>query len=131
MSSPTPRRTVATLAPVHAGLCFAGDVVCVLLFALGGHQSHEASSSQLVTLRIAWPFLVACALAWLMLVWRSWDARRIVPAGVTVWLTTFVVGMALRLVSGRGVELAFLIVSLVFLGLTMIGWRCAAGLRRR
>lgn len=119
-------RSGPTFAGMTAGLavlCLLGDIACVLLFSLGGHQSHEASSSQLVTLRIAWPFVVGALVGWAVLARRSWTAYRTWPAGVTVLATTYVLGLALRLVSGRGISGGFPIVALLFLAITMLGWR--------
>lgn len=136
MSTPVgqrPEERIAGLTSKWALACLLADVVCVLLFALGGHQSHEAHSSQAVTLRIAWPFLVGALLGWAILVRRSWSARLVWPAGVTVLAATYVIGMVLRLVSGRGISGGFPIVTLVFLAITMLGWRgfVAAKLRYR
>ena len=47
--------------------------------------------------------------------------------GVVAWLTTLVVGMALRrTVFGRGTAIAFVIVATLFLALFLVGWRAAA-----
>ena len=123
-------RPVAGLAPRYAALCLLGDIVCILLFSLGGHQSHEASTSQLVTLRIAWPFVVGCLVGWAVLTVRSWTAYAIRPAGLTVLAATYVLGLLLRVASGRGISGGFPIVTLVFLLLTMLGWRLVARLLR-
>jgi hypothetical protein len=114
---------VKTVPRTLSLLALVGDLVCVLLFALGGHSAHEASSSQVVTLRIAWPYLLACLVGWGVVRWRSWAPARVWPAGVTIWLTTYVLGMVLRAISGRGLAPGFLVVSLIFLALTMLGWR--------
>ena len=114
---------IAGLTAGWAALCLLGDVVCILLFSLGGHQSHEADSSQLVTLRIAWPFLVGALVGWAVVAKRSWTAYKIWPAGITVLASTFVLGMLLRLVSGRGISGGFPIVTIVVLFFLMIGWR--------
>ena len=106
------------------------DVVCVLVFSLAGHQSHEASASQLVTLRIAWPFLVGCLVGWAVVARRSWTAYRVWPAGTTVLAATYVLGLLLRLVSGRGISGGFPIVTIVFLAVTMLGWRLVVGFVR-
>jgi len=47
------------------------------------------------------------------------------------WLGTVALGMVLRVVSGQGTAVTFIIVALVFLGLTQLGWRALAGLRLR
>ena len=118
---PSPR--IAGLAPRWALLCLLADVICVLLFALGGHQSHEAASSQVVTMRIAWPFLVGALVGWAVLVRQGWPARAIWPAGAAVLAATYLLGLVLRLISGRGVSGGFPLVTIIFLAITMLGWR--------
>ncbi|GGR64260.1 peptidoglycan/LPS O-acetylase OafA/YrhL [Nocardioides luteus] len=116
----TPR--IAGLAPRWAIVAFAVDVLFVLLFAFAGRQSHD-SGPALVVIRIAWPFLAGLAVAWAVTIWRRWPAMRSWPAGVVVWLGTYVIGMVLRGLTGGGLAPAFLVVSLLFLGLTLMGWR--------
>ncbi len=65
------------------------------------------------------------------LITRAW--RRplpLVPTGIGIWLSTVAAGMVLRVVSGQGIAFTFVIVALVFLGLTLLGWRAAARLAR-
>lgn len=106
-----------------AAWALLADVVCVLALALGGRDAHNEGSSTLVLLRIAWPFLVATLVATVLLAWRRFPAHALWPAGVTAWLVTYVLGMALRGLSGRGLAPGFLVVALLFLALTMLGWR--------
>ena len=53
--------------------------------------------------------------------------------GVVIVLVTVALGMALRVVSGQGTAVAFIIVALSFLTLFLVGWRLVARrlLRRR
>ena len=113
---------IAGLVPKWAVAAFAVDIFFVLLFAFAGRQSHD-SGPALVVLRIAWPFLIGLAATWAVLIWRRLRAARAWPAGVVVWLGTYVIGMVLRGLSGEGLAPAFLVVSLLFLGLTLVGWR--------
>ncbi|NGN92865.1 DUF3054 domain-containing protein [Nocardioides sp. KC13] len=123
MSSTKPSAPlVAGLVPKWAVAAFAADVFFVLLFAYAGRQSHD-SGPALVVLRIAWPFLVGLVVAWAVVAGRRWSAVRTWPAGVVVWLGTYVIGMMLRGLTGEGLAPAFLVVSILFLGLTLIGWR--------
>ena len=46
-----------------------------------------------------------------------------VPAGIRIWLATVIIGVAFRFASGAGVELSFVIVAAVVLGLFIVGWR--------
>lgn len=104
------------------------DLACVLALALGGKGSHEASASDWIVLTIAWPFAVASLLAHAGLAVRRLAPARVWPAGVVVLAVTYAVGMVLRGVSGRGLAPGFLVVALLFLALTMLGWRVVARL---
>jgi FtsH-binding integral membrane protein len=99
------------------------DLVCVLVFAIAGKTSHEASTSDWVVLAIVWPYALSVVLAHAGLLLRGRPTRRIWPEGVVVLSVTYVLGMVLRVVSGRGIAGGFLVVAVVFLALTMLGWR--------
>ena len=103
----------------------------MLLFAVGGKSSHEAGSSDWVVLAIVWPFALSVVLAHIGLVVRGGLTRRVWPEGVVVLAATYVLGMVLRVVSGRGIEVGFLVVAALFLALTMLGWRAASRLVSR
>ena len=109
------------------------DLGCVVGFALGGRSTHESGDTIGVLLAIAWPFVVAALLAHGVLRLRGSSPVRLWPSGVTVVATTYVLGMALRMVSGRGVDGGFPVVAALFLAATMLGWRAVALLviRRR
>jgi hypothetical protein len=107
------------------------DLVCVLVFAAAGKSSHEASHANWVVLAIVWPYALAVALAHAGLALRGRSSRRVWPEGVVVLVVTYVLGMALRVMSGRGVAPGFLVVAAVFLALTMLGWRAVARLALR
>jgi FtsH-binding integral membrane protein len=119
--------TTRWLPPVVAYLA------CVLVFALAGKTSHEASDSDWVVLAIVWPFALAVVLVHAGLVLRERPTRRLWPEGAVVLAVTYLVGMLLRVASGRGIAVAFLIVAVLFLALTMLGWRglVQLALRRR
>ena len=99
------------------------DLVCVLVFAVAGKGSHEAGASQWVVLAIVWPFAVGVVAAHLGLLVRGGSPVRLRPEGIVVLAVTYVLGMVLRVVSGRGIAVGFLVVAAVFLALTMLGWR--------
>lgn len=99
------------------------DLVCVLAFAFGGKSSHEAGDSDWVVLAIAWPFALATLVAHVALAAGRRSAMPLWPAGVVVLGTTYVLGMAIRVVEGRGIAPAFLVVAALFLALTLLGWR--------
>ena len=107
------------------------DLVCVLALALGGKSSHEPGESDWVLLTIAWPFALAAVLAHLFLAWRDRPTTRLWPVGATVVAVTYVLGMLLRALSGRGLAPGFLVVAFLFLTVTMLGWRAVAHLVTR
>jgi hypothetical protein len=103
------------------------DVCCVLIFVIIGRASHTKGETLAGIASTAWPFLTGLLVGWgAARAWRQPVALR--PAGLTVWLVTVAVGMVLRVISGQGTVLAFIIVALAFLGLCMLGWRLLATL---
>lgn len=112
-----PARTPAAFA-----LSVAGDLVAVIVFVIIGRASH--GEGILGLLNTLWPFaaglLVGHVLA-LLLGQRETRSNR--WAGVIVWVSTVVVGMVLRAVSGQGVQLSFVIVTVLVLGAFLLGWR--------
>jgi Protein of unknown function (DUF3054) len=103
----------------------AVDVICILVFAIVGRSSHQEATDLLGVVHTAWPFLAGCLLGTLL--GRTWRHPYAFTSGVAVWLGTVVGGMTLRLISGAGVQLSFVIVASAVLALFIIGWR--AGLR--
>ncbi len=118
----------ANLKP-RAWLPLLADLVCVLAFAFGGKNSHEAGDSDWIVLVIAWPFALAAVLAHLGLNAKGREVKGL-REGAIVVATTYVVGMLVRLAAGRGVAVGFLIVAALFLAVTMLGWRAIAAWRR-
>jgi DUF3054 family protein len=128
------------------------DICCVLIFVIIGRASHTKGETLAGIASTAWPFLAGLGIGWLACrSWRRVGARPIakprsyrartnasatpgdaprtpnpgglVPAGVGAWLCTVVFGMVLRVVSGQGTAVSFIIVALAFLGLFLLGWR--------
>ncbi len=115
------KRTVQTLVI---------DVALVLVFVLVGRRSHEESSAIAGLASTAWPFLVGTAVGWLVV--RVWvHPMRTWPEGVGTWLCAVIVGMVLRAVSNQGTEVSFVIVTLLVLGVFLLGWRVVAGVVHR
>jgi hypothetical protein len=107
-----------------AGACLA-DLCCVLLFVVIGRANHHAGGSIAGLANTAWPFLTGAVAGMLVMRYRR-RPTAVVPTGVGVWLCTVVIGMLLRVVSGQGAAVAFILVALAFLGLFQVGWRVAA-----
>jgi peptidoglycan/LPS O-acetylase OafA/YrhL len=103
----------------------AVDVICILIFAILGRSSHQEATDLLGVAHTAWPFLAGCLAG--TLIGRTWRHPVSLKSGVAVWLGTVVGGMVLRVLSGAGVQLSFIIVASCVLALFLIGWR--AGLR--
>jgi Protein of unknown function (DUF3054) len=98
------------------------DVCCVLIFVVIGRASHTKGEYLAGIASTSWPFLCGLAVGWVASrAWRRPLALR--PAGLVVWLCTVALGMILRVVSGQGTAIAFIIVALAFLGLFLLGWR--------
>jgi hypothetical protein len=108
------------------------DIVIVIVFAIIGRASHGEALSLGGIATTTWPFLVALLVGWAALfAWRS--PARPVRIGLPLWAVTVAGGMLLRVVSGQGTAVPFIIVASVFLLLTLVGWRVVAALvaRRR
>lgn len=106
-------------------LALALDLVVVVVFATIGRASHKESLSVAGIAETAWPFVVGLLVGWLIT--RAWRApARIGSIGLVIWGWTLVIGIALRATSGQGVQLAFVIVATVVLGLFLLGWRLVA-----
>ena len=103
------------------------DAALVIVFAVVGRSSHAEGLDVAGVWGTAWPFLAGLGIGWLAArAWRHPFAPW--PTGVVVWATTLVVGMLLRVVSGQGTAVAFVVVAAVTLGLLLIGWRGIAAL---
>lgn len=100
------------------------DVLSVLLFATIGRASHSEGLTVGGVLGVAWPFLAALVVGWSLVRARG-DWPVAVRAAVPVWLVTACLGLGLRVASGGGFAWSFGVVTLVVLGLFIVGWRCA------
>lgn len=107
----------------------AVDVILVLLFAIIGRRSHAEANDLLGVAQTAWPFLVGCAVGLLLVSrWRDPAGLR---SGVVVWLSTVVLGLALRVLSGSTAQVSFIIVTTITLGVFLVGWRAVYRLVQR
>ena len=102
----------------------AADLACVIVFVAVGRRSHHEDAGLSGFVRVAWPFAAALVIATVVAA-----ATRLRPwrAALLVWLGTVAGGMALRIgVQGREWKPGFVIVTTIFLALTMLGWRTVA-----
>jgi Protein of unknown function (DUF3054) len=108
----------------------AVDVISVLVFCAVGRRSHDEGLNLPGIASTAWPFLSGTLVGWLLS--RGWRRpTALAPTGVTVWLSTVVVGMVLRKATGAGVAASFVVVASSVTAVLLLGWRLAAGLARR
>ena len=107
----------------------AADVACVLLFAIVGRSSHSESTDLAGVLGTAWPFLTGYLVG--LALSRGWRRPLSRPVALTVWLSTVAGGMVLRLVTGAGAALSFVLVTAVVLGVLLLGWRGVLALVQR
>lgn len=106
-------------------LAFLLDLGLVVAFVLIGRASHD--EGLLGTLTTLWPFLVGLMVGWIgARAWRSPRALR--WAGLTIWAATVIVGMLLRVLVGQGVQFGFVVVTILVLGVFLLGWRGIAQL---
>ncbi|SDO96629.1 Protein of unknown function [Pedococcus dokdonensis] len=121
-----PRRSAT---PTAVAVALSVDLVLVLLFALVGRVSHDEGATWAGVLQVAWPFVVALLVGWLLARRRSgWPVR--MPGSTTVWAVTAVFGLVLRVATGGGFAWSFGVVTLVLLGIFLVGWRCAVEVGR-
>jgi len=121
-----------TLTPeprVRPWLAALADMAVLVVFVVVGRRSHHEDAGVAGFLRVWWPFALALVVAWSVAgLWRAplaWG--RVVAA----WLVTVGLGMTLRIViEEREFKIAFLIVTLVFVGAGMLGWRAIVRWRR-
>lgn len=107
-----------------AALAFVVDAACVVLFCAVGRRNHDEGVSLAGVAETSWPFLAGLTVGWL--VFRGWrqptDVR---PTGLTVWLSTVVIGMGLRAATGEGTAMSFVVVATVATAVLLLGWRAA------
>ena len=109
----------------RVGIAAALDAASIVVFAAVGVRSHEIDSGFGDVFTIAAPFLIGLAVGWLVA--RAWDAPFAFRTGVIAWVATILVGMLLRrFVFDRGTAMSFVIVTTLFVGACLLGWRVVA-----
>lgn len=98
------------------------DLMWVLVFVTIGRQNHEHGITLGGVASTFWPFGTGLLLGWafLTLTHRSFTTRK---SGAYLALLVVSSGMLLRIISGQGIALSFVIVTLIFLSFFLIGWR--------
>lgn len=120
-----PARAVS--APTRCSLLIL-DVGLVIVFAALGNRSHDTGLGIADVLSTAAPFLVALAVAVLLL--RSHRRpSRLFPDGLLIWGVTVAGGLGLRVLWDLGgVQLSFVLVTAAVLGTLLLGRRLLTGL---
>ncbi len=119
--------TEQTTGTRSAALAFLADVVCVVIFCAIGRRSHAEGITLAGVAHTSWPFLTGTAAGWaLSRGWRRPTALN--PTGLTVWVSTVVIGMLLRKASAQGVAVSFVVVASTVTAILLLGWRGAARL---
>ena len=106
-TEPVPQRSDAATrrSPGSAlALTALADVAVILAFVLMGRNSHEERLSPASVLGVAAPFLIAAALSW---------------AALVLWHRS----------NGGETAASFVIVTGAVLGVGLVGWRVAVGVR--
>lgn len=101
-------------------LWFAIDIIAVSAFAVSGRSTRGVGLDGF--LAEAAPFYAGVVVGWLVM--RAW--RRpiaIMWTGVGLWVSTFVVGVSLRSLTGGSVDSAFVVVTFIALIAFLVGWR--------
>jgi hypothetical protein len=102
-------------------LAFSADVVAVIVFAAVGRASHAESDDILGLLATMAPFLVGLVASWATPIVRAQPSG--VRAGLAVLVGTAVIGLLLRFAFTERLPLSFAIVTVVSLGVLLLGWR--------
>jgi len=106
------------------------DVAAVVAFAAVGRSSHAEGVTLSGVSETAFPFLVGLGIGWAVARgWRAPDA--LLPTGVAVWAGAVAGGLVLRWATGNPPPLSFAVVTAVFVGTCVLGWRAASALRAR
>ncbi|MGO1949060.1 MAG: DUF3054 domain-containing protein [Mycobacteriaceae bacterium] len=126
-----PAGVFSTTAGVGSTVALVLDAIAVLVFALLGKLMHSGDGGFTLGgwLQTAWPFLLGLAVAWGLL--YAGKLRRAPGTGVLILLSTWFIGIVVRSIINLSVAWGFVVTSLIFLGILLIGWRAIAYLVTR
>jgi len=98
------------------------DVLIVMVFVAVGLRTHEEESTIVQLTDTALPFLIGLAVGWIIV--RAWKRPAAVFTGMIIWPITVLVGMIVRRsIFDRGTATSFVVVTTLFLGACLVGWR--------
>jgi hypothetical protein len=103
-------------------VAMAFDFAVILLFVAIGRHSHEHGITFKGIVSTLWPFGVGLIIGWIYLglTHRNFLAHK---SGFYLVLLVVTVGMFLRVISGQGIALSFVLVASLLLTLLLVGWR--------
>lgn len=120
-----PAGPLSATAGISTTMALAVDAIAVLVFALLGKLFHASDGfSVLGWLGTAWPFLLGLAVAWAVLL--TGVLRPAPGSGLGILIVTWFVGIVVRGIVTMSVAWGFVVTSLIFLGILMLGWRTVA-----
>jgi hypothetical protein len=121
----------ASATGIRPATALLADVVCVVVFCTIGRRSHAEGITIAGVAETAWPFLAGTAVGWLAA--RAWrQPAALAPTGLTIWLSTVVIGMLLRKATSAGTAVSFVVVASLVTAILLLGWRAAvSALARR
>lgn len=96
------------------------DLLFVLVFSIIGRMSHGLDLAGIFS--TAWPFMAACVVGWIV-VGSLGDRGYGLRALAVVWLTTWLGGLATRILVQDSVDPSFVAVAGSFLLLFLGAWR--------
>jgi hypothetical protein len=104
---------------------FICDLVVVVVFVVIGRHTHHHGETLTGVISTTWPFAVGLVVGWAGVISTHTRPSSLL-GGVAIWLSTVGIGMVLRVISGQGTDVAFIVVALGFLGLFLLGTRAIA-----
>ncbi|MEY8565619.1 DUF3054 domain-containing protein [Corynebacteriaceae bacterium 7-707] len=120
-----PTGPLSATAGISTTMALIIDAIAVLIFALLGKLFHNSGDfSVLGWLGTAWPFLLGLAVAWALLF--TGVLRPAPGSGLGILIVTWFIGIVVRSVVTVSVAWGFVLTSLIFLGILMLGWRVVA-----
>ncbi|WP_298345925.1 DUF3054 domain-containing protein [Ferrimicrobium sp.] len=108
---------------LHGGQYILFDLIAVVVFVAIGRDVHGHADDLAGLIKTSWPFAAGVVVGWLGT--RQWQ-NPLTRTAILVWLATVAVGMVLRVITGQGIAVPFVFVSLGFFALTELGWRIIA-----
>jgi hypothetical protein len=102
-------------------LAFAADLVAVIVFVAIGRMTHERPDDLLGLAATAAPFAIGVVAAWATPIVRAHPQT--LRVGLVVWAGAAVLGLALRAGFTGQLPLSFAVVTILSLGVLLLGWR--------